>query len=175
MKWQKLCVSDKWKVKTHIISGTDNVLEWTINKRRWVNKWHWVLYTCICLIGTHSGFTAFHLQKSSMTTCYGVYVTLIIYTMIVKGWRNSVLVDATKVEERVEVQSHPLLTSARDRGKWSVSRLTALLPWRDPDIPTEQKTGWAFSNLFKGYRGVFLRLKSGRNMRLITHPQRMPR
>jgi len=172
---ETLCVSDKWKVQTHIISGTDNVLERTINKRRRIIERYWVLHTCICLIGTHSRFTTFHLQTTSMTTCYGVYVTLIIYTMIVKGWRNFVLVDAMKVEERVVVQNHLLLTSARVRRKWSVSRPTALLPWRDPDIPTEQKTGWAFSNLCNGYQGVFPQLKSGLNMRLTTHLQRMPR
>jgi hypothetical protein len=114
-------------------------------------------------------------QTTSMTTCHGVYVTLIIYTMIVKGWCNSVLVEIMKVEERVQVQSHPLLTSARERRTWPVSRPTSLLTWRDRDIQTEQNTGWAFSNLCNGYRGVFPRLKRGRNMRLTTHLQRMPR
>jgi len=80
-----------------------------------------------------------------------------------------------KVEERVEVQSHPLLTSALDRRKWSVSRLTASLPLKDHDIPTEQKNVWAFSNLCNGYRGDFARLKSGWSMKLTTLLQGMPR
>jgi hypothetical protein len=105
--------------------------------------------------GTHSRFTTFYLQTTGMTTYSRCVFYIYNFYDDFKIVRHSISVDAMKVEERVEVQSHLLLTSALDRRKWSVSRPTAFLPSREPDIPTEQKTAWAFSNLCSGYRGVF--------------------
>jgi len=64
-----------------------------------------------------------------------------------------------KVEEEVEVQSHPLLTSTLNRRKWSVPRPTALLHSKEPDILTEQNTGWAFRQLMQWVTESFTTVK----------------